>query len=144
MCLHKVVVVVVCFHDLKFCLSSQLKAASCARCRSEMPPSKHVNIHSQYASWFVVHRSRRVARGCNPTDACCCGIVPRLIGTCLAGSIGHGAGPSPVAGWTLINYLFGTSTIWFCHRVRQRCWMVGASSGRLHHIGRLDFSRGRG
>ena len=22
----------------------------------------------------------------------------------------------------------------FCHRVRQRCWMVGASSGRLDHI----------
>ena len=45
---------------------------------------------------------------------------------------------------SLINYLFGTSTIWFCHRVRQRCWMVGALSGRLEHIGRLDFSRGRG
>ena len=43
---------------------------------------------------------------------------------------------------SLINDLFGTSTI--CHRVRQRCWMVGASSGRLDHIGRLDFSRGRG
>ena len=41
------VVVVVCFfHDLKFCLSSQLKAASCARCSSEMPPSKQVNRHS--------------------------------------------------------------------------------------------------
>ena len=31
------------FHDLKCCLSSQLKAASCARCSSEMPPSKQVN-----------------------------------------------------------------------------------------------------
>ena len=40
------VVVVVCFHDLRFCLSSQLKAASCARCSSEMPPSKQVNGHS--------------------------------------------------------------------------------------------------
>ena len=33
------------FHDLKFCLSSQLKAVSCARCSSEMPPSKQVNGH---------------------------------------------------------------------------------------------------
>ena len=37
---------VVCFQDLKFCLSSQLKAASCAWCSSEMPPSKQVNGHS--------------------------------------------------------------------------------------------------
>ena len=41
-----VVVVVVCFHDLKFCLSSQVKAASCNWCSSEMPPSKQVNGHS--------------------------------------------------------------------------------------------------
>ena len=41
-----VVVVVVCFHDLMFCLSSQLMAASCARCSSEMPPSVQVNGHS--------------------------------------------------------------------------------------------------
>ena len=34
------------FHDLKFCLSSQLKAASCAWCNSEMLPSKQVNGHS--------------------------------------------------------------------------------------------------
>ena len=34
------------FHDLMFCLSSQLKAACCARCSSEMPPSKQVNGHS--------------------------------------------------------------------------------------------------
>ena len=40
------VVVVVCFHDLKFCLSRQVKAASCAWCNSEMPPSKQVNGHS--------------------------------------------------------------------------------------------------
>ena len=31
------------FHDLKFCLSSQLKAASCARRSDEMPPSKQVS-----------------------------------------------------------------------------------------------------
>ena len=42
----RVVVVVVCFHDIKFCLSSQVKAASCAWCSSEMPPSKQVNRHS--------------------------------------------------------------------------------------------------
>ena len=41
-----IVVVVVCFDDLKFCLSSHLKAASCAWCISEMPPSKQVNGHS--------------------------------------------------------------------------------------------------
>ena len=41
-----VVVVVVCFHDLKFSLSSQLKAASCARCSSDMRLSKQVNGHS--------------------------------------------------------------------------------------------------
>ena len=34
------------FRDLKFCLSSQSKAASCARCSSKMPPSKQVNGHS--------------------------------------------------------------------------------------------------
>ena len=34
------------FHDLKFCLSSQLKAASCALCSSDIPPSKQVNGHS--------------------------------------------------------------------------------------------------
>ena len=37
---------VVSFQDLKFGLSSQLKAASCAWCSSEMPPSKQVNGHS--------------------------------------------------------------------------------------------------
>ena len=41
------------FHDLKFCLSSQLKAASCARCSSEMPPSKQVNRHSFTTSLIV-------------------------------------------------------------------------------------------
>ena len=38
---------------------------------------------------------------CNPTHACCCDMVPRPFGTCLAVSIGHGAGPFPVAGWVL-------------------------------------------
>ena len=61
--------------------------------------SKSTGTRSQYASLFGVDRSRRVARRCNPTHACCCGMVPHLIGTCLAGSIGHGAGPFPVAGW---------------------------------------------
>ena len=41
-----VVVVVVCFYELKFRLSSQLKAASCVLCNSEMPPLKQVNGHS--------------------------------------------------------------------------------------------------
>ena len=61
--------------------------------------SKSTGTHSRHASLFGVHRSRRVARRCNPSHACCCGMVPRLIGTGLAGSIGHGAGPFPVAGW---------------------------------------------
>ena len=55
--------------------------------------SKSTGTRSQYASLFGVHRSRRVARQCNPTHAYCCGMV----GTDLAGSIGHGAGPFPVA-----------------------------------------------
>ena len=93
------------FHDLKFCLSSQLKAASCALCSSEMPPSKQVNGHS-FTTCLIVWGSPQSQSG------------------------------------EAINDLFGTSTT--CHRVRQRCWMVGASSGRLDHIGRLDFSRGRG
>ena len=41
-----IVVGVVCFYDLKFHLSSQLNAASCAWCNSEMPPSKQINRHS--------------------------------------------------------------------------------------------------
>ena len=32
----------------RLCLGSQLKATSCARCSSEMPPSKQVNRHSVY------------------------------------------------------------------------------------------------
>ena len=39
------------FRDIKVCLSSQLKAASCARCSSEMRcRSKSTGTHSQYAS----------------------------------------------------------------------------------------------
>ena len=45
------------FHDLKFCLSSQLTAASCARCSSEIPPSKQVNGHS-FTICLIVWRSR--------------------------------------------------------------------------------------
>ena len=56
--------------------------------------SKSTGTHSQYAALFGVHRSRRVARRCNPTNACCCGMVPRLFGT-----LGHGAGPFPAAEW---------------------------------------------
>ena len=41
------------FHDLTFCLSSQLKAASCARCSYEMPPSKQVNGHSSTTCLIV-------------------------------------------------------------------------------------------
>ena len=74
------------------------------RCRRR---SKSTGTHSQYASWCVVHRSRRVARRCNPTHACCCGMVPRLSGTCLAGSTGHGTIPGSWMVGSLINYLFG-------------------------------------
>ena len=70
------------------------------RCRRR---SKSIGTHSQYASLFGVHRSRRVARRCNPTHACCCGMVRRPIGTCLAGSIGHGTGPFPVAGCRILD-----------------------------------------
>ena len=40
----------------------------------------------------------------------------------------------------MIKDLFGTSTVWFCQCVRQRSWMVRASSGRLDHIGRQSWS----
>ena len=94
------IVVFVCFHDLKFHLGSQLNAASCAWYNSEMPPSKQATgTRSQYASLFGIPHSRRLARRCNPTHACCCSMVLRLIGTCLAGSNGYGAGPFPGAGW---------------------------------------------
>ena len=39
------------------------------RCRRR---SKSTGTRSHYASWLVVHRSRRVAGRCNPTHACCC------------------------------------------------------------------------
>ena len=50
------------FHDLKFCLSSQLKAASCARCSSEMPPSKQVNGHS-FSTCLIVWGSPQSQSG---------------------------------------------------------------------------------
>ena len=46
LCFARMLLLSFAFHDLRFCLSSQLKAASCARCSSEMPPSKQVNGHS--------------------------------------------------------------------------------------------------
>ena len=51
-------VVVVCFHDLMLCLSSQLKAASCARCSSEMPPSEQVNGRLHGLIDIVLHVAR--------------------------------------------------------------------------------------
>ena len=50
---------------------------------------------------------------------------------------------------SLIKDLFGTSTMWFCHHacapeVVVLTGMSRASSGRLVHVGRLDFRRGRG
>ena len=50
------------FHDLKFCLSSQLKAASCARCSSEIPPSKQVNGHS-FTTFVIVWYSPQSQSG---------------------------------------------------------------------------------
>ena len=87
-----------CWCRLLFMISSFVSAASwmlhhvldvVLRCHRR---SKSTGTHSQHASLSGVHRSRRVARRCNPTHACCCGMVPRPFGTCLAGSIGHGAG----------------------------------------------------
>ena len=81
-----------CCCRLLFMISSFVSAASwmlhpvldvVLRCHRR---SKSTGTHSQHASLFGVHRS-------------CCGMVPRPFGTCLAGSIGHGAGPFPVAGW---------------------------------------------
>ena len=38
--------------------------------------SKSTGTHSQHASLFAVHHSRRVARRCYATYACCCGKDP--------------------------------------------------------------------
>ena len=122
------------FRDVNFCLSSQLKAASCASCNSEMPPSKQVNGHSFTICLIIrglVFTAVAEGRGeIIPIHACCLGMVPYLFGTCLAGYIGHGASS-------------GTSAIWACHILWQRCGMVSASSGMFDHIGRLDFSHGQ-
>ena len=82
-----------------FTISNFVSAAS-AWCNSEMPPSKQVNGHSfTIMPHWLVSTAVAVARRYNPTHACCCDMVPRLFGTGLAGSIGHGAGPFPVDGW---------------------------------------------
>ena len=107
------------FHDLKLCLSTQLKAASWARCSSEMPPSKQVNGHS-FTTCLIVWGSPQSRHG----PASVRNLFSRLLwprsryipGSWMVGS--------------LIKDLFGTSTVWFYHRVRQRSWMVRASSGR--------------
>ena len=87
--------------------------------------SKSPGTRSQYASLFGVHRSRRVARRCNHTHACCCGMVHGPASDRNRFSRHHWPrGRSIPGSWmvgSLINDLFWTSTI--CHRVRQRCWM---------------------
>ena len=86
--------------------------------------SKSTGTHSQYyASWFVVHRSRRVARRCNRTHR---NLFSRLHwprGRSIIGRVCYGMVGS------IIKDLFGTSMIWFCHHVhvRQRCWIVRAN-----------------
>ena len=49
------------------------------RCRRR---SKSTGTRSQYASMFGVHRSRRVARRCNPTHAYCCGMSDDVVLRC--------------------------------------------------------------
>ena len=61
-----------------------------------MPLSKQSQVastRSPCVSWFGVHRTRRAAMRCNPTYACCCGMVPHLFEAFLAGSIDGDAGP---------------------------------------------------
>ena len=135
------------FHDLKFCLSSQLKAASCARCSSEMPPSKQVNGHS-FTTCLIVWGSPQSQSGeaMKPHSCMLLRHGPASVRN-LFSRLHWQRGRSIPGSWMvgpLIKDLFGTSTVSFCHRVRQRCWMVRASSGRLDFIGRLDFSRTRG
>ena len=107
-------VVVVCFQHL----SSQLKAASCAWYSSEMPPSKQVNAHS-FTICFIVWGSpqsrgdvtRMMLRHGPASDRNLFSILHWPRGRSIPGS------------WmvrSLIKDLFGTSTIWFCHDVRQR------------------------
>ena len=112
------VVVVVCFQDLKFCLSSQLKAASCTRCSSEMPPSKQLNGHS-FTICLIVWCSPQsqsdeamLHHSCMPLrhgPASVRNLFSRLLWPW---------GRSITVSWmveALIKDLFGTSTIWFCN-----------------------------
>ena len=62
-----VVVVVTSFSRSKVLFQQPPVLGVVLRCRRR---SKSMGTHSQYASWFGVHRSRRGARRCNPTDAC--------------------------------------------------------------------------
>ena len=65
--LEVIVVVVVCFSRSKVLFQQPPVLGLVLRCRRR---SKSMGTHSQYASWFGFHRSRRGARRCNPTDAC--------------------------------------------------------------------------
>ena len=134
-----------CFYDLKCRLSSQLKAASCAWCNSEMPPSKQVNGHS-FTICLIVWCSPQSQNGEAMYQLSCMLLRHAPASDRNMFSRLHWPRARSIPGsWMvglLINDLFGTSTIF--HRVRQSGWMVGDSSGRLDHIGRLEFSRGQG
>ena len=97
--------------------------------------SKSTGTRSQYASLFGVHRSHRVARRCNPHSCMLLRNGPASVRN-LFSRLHWPLGRSIPGSWmvgSLVKDLFGTSTVWFCHRVRQRSWMVRASSGRLDH-----------
>ena len=68
-----------------------MQAESCARCSSEMPPSKQVNGHL-FTIRLIVWGSPQSQNGeaMNPIRACCCGTVPRPFGTCLADPLATG------------------------------------------------------
>ena len=133
-----IVAVVVCFDDLKFSLSSQFKVTPSARCSSEMPPSKQVNGHSLTIFLIVC---------CSPDSQNSEAMHPHV---CML--LRHG--PASVRnlfnrfhwpwGMSVPHRWMVGSLILFCHRARQRCRMVVASSGRLDHIRSLDFCRGWG
>ena len=133
-----IVVVVVCFDDLKFSLSSQFKVTSSARCSSDMPPSKQINGHS-FTIFLIVC--------CSPELQIGEAMHPHV---CML--LRHG--PASVRNlFNRFHWPWGRSVphrwmvgsfIWFCHRARQRCRTVVASSGRLDHIRSLDFCRGWG
>ena len=118
-----------CCCRLLFMISSFVSAASwrphpvldvVLRCHRR---GKSTGTHSQCASLFVVHRSRRVARWCNLTHACCCGMLPRLFGTCLPSSIGH-RGRS-ISRTYLGHRRFGSATMY----VRGVGWSVPHPGG---------------